>query len=157
MAEFAALAKAKEMYDRAHGRLAKFREENERRIGQTMAVVETVGATAGWAYANGRWGKVEGAHKLPEIELFGIPADLGVGIGLIGLSMFGGLGKYDEHGINVGVGSTGAFAYRMFHELGSKAAAEHPKAAPKTTPQVTSGRGVHGGRVHTYVDEREAA
>ena len=37
--------------------------------------------------------------------LFGLPVDLGVGIALTGVSMFGGFGKYAEHGVNVGAGA----------------------------------------------------
>jgi hypothetical protein len=160
MAEFQALAKAKELYERAHARLGKFREENERTISRALQAVETAGACGGWGYANGRWGtKSESdANALPEIQVVGIPADLAVGVGLLGVSFFGGLGKYDEHGFNVGSGSAAAFSYRMGHELGSKAAHSTPRSKSAGAPaQITAGRGPHGGRVHTYVEDHERA
>jgi hypothetical protein len=158
MAEFQALAKAKELYERAHARLGKFRAENERTISRALQAVETAGAAGGWGYANARWGTAStaDAHTLPEIQVVGIPADLAVGVGLLGVSFFGGLGKYDEHGFNLGSGSAAAFAYRMGHELGSKA--QHTQARTTSRgapPQMTAGRGPHGGRIHTYVEDRE--
>ena len=38
--------------------------------------------------------------------------------------MFGGFGKYGEHGINVGAGAIASYAYRAGHQLGSDAAGD---------------------------------
>ena len=46
---------------------------------------------------------------LKEHKVLGVPTDLGAGLALLGVSFFGGLGKYDVHGINIGSAATGAF------------------------------------------------
>lgn len=147
--EHASMSKMKEIAMRAQGRLTAIKKASEKGIEQAFQVLEVNGALFGWGYANERWGAVPTASttQMKEITVMGVPADLGAGVVLLGLSMFGGLGRYAEHGISMGNGSTGAFAYRMGGELGAKA------LQPATT--TTSGRlgqrqtvGPHGGRMH---------
>jgi len=148
--EHASMSKMKEIAMRAQGRLASIKKASEKGIHQAFQIAEVNGTLFGWGYANERWGALPtgATTSMKEIAVMGVPADLGVGIGLLGLSMFGGLGVYAEHGLNVGNGSTGAFSYRMGGEMGNKAATATPTAT-------TSGRlgqrqtvGPHGGRVH---------
>ncbi len=111
------LGEAKDALSRAKHSIARVREKAETAIGQGIEVAE-VGATAfGFGYANGRWGGDEG-----EIKVFGLPVDLGTGIALTGLAMFGGFGKYAEHGVNVGAGAIASYGYRTGYQLGSDAA-----------------------------------
>lgn len=157
MEHFGGLAKVKEFAERARARMSNMRKESERVISRTLQVVETTATLGGWGYANGRWGEVsaQDASSLAEIKLLGMPADLVAGGVLLGVSFFKGLGAYEEHGFNVGTGSTGAFAYRMGYEMGSKSAHESHagKTTTKGTPAMTAGnRGAHGGRVHTVYD-----
>src|SRR5262249_55195443 len=67
-----------------------------------------------------------------EIKMFGIPVDLGVGIALTGVSMFGGFGKYGEHGVNVGAGAIASYAYRTGYQLGSESASSSTSTQAKT-------------------------
>lgn len=151
------LLEAKKAVMRMKDRIGKVREDNERVIGQGLQVVEAGAAMFGWGWANHKFGTVPAhdAAALPEVQVLGLPADLGAGVLLVGAAMFGAFGRYDEHAINVGAGSIGAFGYRMGAEIGSKSHESAP-AAPGRRPagQVTSG--AHGHRrIHNVVDERE--
>jgi hypothetical protein len=111
------LGEAKEALTRAKNAMGRVREKAEEAIGSGIEVAEVGGTAFGFGYANGRWGGDGG-----EVKMFGVPVDLGVGIALTGVSMFGGFGKYGEHGINVGAGAIASYAYRAGHQLGSDAA-----------------------------------
>ena len=120
------LAKAREYADRMSTKMAKLREHAEEAVGNGIQVTEVGGTAFAFGYANGRWGD-DG-----EIKFLGVPVDLGVGFALTGIAMFGGLGKYGEHGVNVGSGALAAYAYRVGAQLGSDAAstdAARPNAA----------------------------
>ena len=111
------LGEAKEALTRAKHAMGRVREKAEEAIGSGLEVAEVGGTAFGFGYVNGRWGGDEG-----EMKVFGLPVDLGVGIALTGVSMFGGFGKYAEHGVNVGAGAIASYAYRAGHQLGSDAA-----------------------------------
>jgi hypothetical protein len=113
------LGEAKEALTRAKNAMGRVREKAEEAIGSGIEVAEVGGTAFGFGYANGRWGGDDG-----EVKMFGVPVDLGVGIALTGVSMFGGFGKYGEHGINVGAGAIASYAYRAGHQLGSDAAGD---------------------------------
>ena len=127
MADFGSVAKVKEHWERMNARMKSFREKNEKTIERGFAIAEVSGSLFAWGYANERWGNTTDPLGLKEITVVGVPADLGAGVGLLALGLFGGLGRYAEHGVNLGSGSAGAFAYRMGAELGRKA------VAPTTT------------------------
>jgi hypothetical protein len=159
--DFGSVAKVKEHFERLQARMHNFRVKNEQTIERAFAVVETNGALFAWGYANERWGKTaDPTIGLNEITVIGVPADLGVGIGLLGLSFFGGLGKYAEHGINLGNGSTGAFSYRMGADLGRKGAQESQQSTTSGAEQRQMGAGAarvpYGGRAH-HVEYSRAA
>lgn len=63
--------------------------------------------------------------------MFGIPVDLGVGIAMTGVSMFGGFGRYGEHGVNVGAGAIASYAYRTGYQLGSDSASSSTNASAR--------------------------
>jgi hypothetical protein len=149
MADFGSVAKVKEHWERMQARMKNFREKNEKNIERGFAIVEVTGSLFAWGYANERWGQTTDPLGLKEITVVGVPADLGAGIGLLAVGLFGGLGKYAEHGINLGSGSAGAFAYRMGAELGRKGAA--PAAGTTTAGALPTGqqaRMPYGGRQH---------
>ncbi len=89
------LGEAKEALSRAKNAMGRVREKAEEAIGSGIEVAEVGGTAFGFGYANGRWGGDDG-----EVKMFGLPVDLGVGIALTGVAMFGGFGKYGEHGVN---------------------------------------------------------
>jgi hypothetical protein len=102
-------------------KMAKLREHAEDAIGNGIQVTEVGGTSFAFGYANGRWGE-DG-----EMKMLGVPVDLGVGFALTGVAMFGGLGKYGEHGVNIGSGALAAYAYRSGYQLGQDAAADDAK------------------------------
>jgi hypothetical protein len=130
------LAKAREYADRMSNKMAKLREHAEEAIGNGIQVTEVGGTAFAFGYANGRWGE-DG-----EVKVLGLPVDLGVGFALTGIAMFGGLGKYGEHGVNIGSGALAAYAYRSGYQLGADAGADDhkPAGAQKRKPVVQPGR-----------------
>jgi hypothetical protein len=119
------IAKARDYAERMSNKMARLREHAEEAIGNGIQVTEVGGSAFAFGYANGRWGE-DG-----ELKVLGVPADLGVGFALTGIAMFGGLGKYAEHGVNIGSGALAAYAYRAGHQLGES-------AAEKDTPTVAT-------------------
>jgi hypothetical protein len=115
------LAKARDYAERMSNKMAKLREHAEEAIGNGIQVTEVGGTSFAFGYANGRWGE-DG-----EIKMLGVPVDLGVGFALTGIAMFGGLGKYGEHGVNIGSGALAAYAYRSGFQLGQEAANDDAK------------------------------
>jgi hypothetical protein len=129
------LAKAREYAERMQGKMAKLREHAEEAIGNGIQVTEVGGAAFAFGYANGRWG------ENGEIKALGVPVDLGVGFALTGIAMFGGLGKYAEHGVNVGSGALAAYGYRSGFQLGQDAASNTaPNASARKLTGVQTAR-----------------
>jgi hypothetical protein len=149
---FEGLSKVKALQERLTSRMHSMRMKAEKAIEQTTTVVEVNGTLFGWGYANEKWGEApkDDANGFKEYKLLGVPADLGAGLALLGVSFFGGLGKYDSHGINVGAASTGGFSYRLGAEMGRRGEGTTTKGA---APQVGRGNaaGPNGGRMH-HVD-----
>jgi len=148
---FPGASAAKEVQERLLSRMAGMRKKVEKGISQTTEIVEVNGSLFGWGYANERWGEApaDDPSGLKEYKLLGVPADLATGTALLGVALFGGLGKYEDHGIHLGAGSTGAFSYRLGGEVGRRAERDDGKKKPAKGPaQVTSGAGPNGGRMH---------
>ncbi len=59
-----------------------------------------------------------------------------VGFALTGIAMFGGLGEYREHGVNIGSGALAAYGYRSGFQLGADAASNSPSAKRNAQPAV---------------------
>ncbi len=142
------LAKARDYAERMSNKMAKLREHAEDAIGNGIQVTEVGGTSFAFGYANGRWGE-DG-----EIKMLGVPVDLGVGFALTGVAMFGGLGKYGEHGVNIGSGALAAYAYRSGYQLGQGAAYEDakPAATRKRGAQATPARMASPASVSTGWD-----
>jgi hypothetical protein len=137
------LAKAREYAERMSSKMAKLREHAEEAIGNGIQVTEVGGTAFAFGYANGRWGE-DG-----EIKMLGVPVDLGVGFALTGIAMFGGLGKYAEHGVNIGSGALAAYGYRAGFQLGQDAATDSakPAAAKRTSAPKQPTRSMNGPSV----------
>ena len=151
------LSKAREYAERMQKRMATIRQTAEKAIGDGIEVTEVGGAAFAFGYANGRWGE-DG-----EVKLLGVPLDLGVGFALTGIAMFGGLGDYREHGVNIGSGALAAYAYRSGFQLGADAGADSPKsarranvAAPAASPALRPAVSV-GWDGQTYAVRENAA
>jgi hypothetical protein len=150
---FEGLAKIKQLQERLTSRMHSMKAKAEKAIEQSTTVVEVNATLFGWGYVNEAFGEApkDDPSGFKEYKLLGVPADLGAGLALLGVSFFGGLGKYDSHGINIGASSTGGFSYRLGAEMGrrSESAKGHPVATKGAAPQVTGrAAGPQGGRMH---------
>jgi hypothetical protein len=159
------LSEAKDALSRAKHAMARIREKSEEAIGSGIEVAEVGGTAFGFGWANGKWGGDDG-----ELKMFGIPVDLGVGIALTGVSMFGGFGRYGEHGVNVGAGAIASYAYRTGYQLGSESAssstntsakafaAPHARAAmpPRAAAHATAGEWDSQGQTYTVYEHQGA-
>jgi hypothetical protein len=122
------IAKAREYVDKAREKMARIREHAEEAIGTGIQIAEVGGTAFGFGYANARWG------QNGEVKVMGVPADLGVAVALHGVAFMGGLGKYSEHGHNVGSGDGRAARGRTASELRSDVVTgvhERPTAAAR--------------------------
>jgi hypothetical protein len=128
------LSKAREYAERMREKMARFKEHAEEAIGEGIQVTEVSGTSFAFGYANGRWGE-DG-----EIKVLGVPVDLGVGFALTGIAMFGGLGKYGEHGVNVGSGALAAYAYRSGYQLGLDASEQDTKPSTPAVKKTSATR-----------------
>lgn len=149
---FESVAHVKEYAERLKSRMHNMAQAAERGIGFAMEIAEVNAATMGWGYVSGRWGAVPAnaqPNTLPEYDVMGIPADLLAGGALLAISFFGGLGKYESHGIHLGAGSVGAFTYRLGYQLGATAGG-HSTSVSGVPRQVGQGAvrvNAWGGRV----------
>lgn len=136
----------------AKAKLATIKEHAEETMGRVFQTVEVGGATFAWSYFNAKNGDLL-QSGLTEIQVMGLPADLGAFVALQGLSLFGALGKYAEHGSNVADGSLAPFLARMGMTMGAKARTTPAKPAqgfhfpgqPASLGATTSGVGVPAG------------
>ena len=146
------LGEAKDALTRAKHAMGRVREKAEEAIGSGIEVAEVGGTAFGFGLANGKWGGEDG-----EIKMFGIPVDLGVGIALTGVSMFGGFGRYAEHGVNLGAGAIAAYSYRTGFQLGSESAdtthASSTKKASFAAPQARAAMPRGNAASHTTAGE----
>jgi hypothetical protein len=129
------IAKAREYVERAKEKMARIREHAEEAIGQGIQVAEVSGTAFAFGYANARWGGEKG-----QVEVLGLPADLGAAVALHGVAFMGGLGRYSEHGHNVGTGALASYAYRMGTHFGAEAS-RHGPARPTAAPVAFSPNG----------------
>ena len=118
---FESLSRVKEGYERLQARMHNAAKRNEKAIEQGFAVLETNGGLFAWGWANERYGDPTD-QGVKELRVLGMPADLAAGGALLGLSFFGGFGKYAEHGHNLGDGCIASYAFRMGSQMGATAA-----------------------------------
>lgn len=147
---FEGLAKVKEMKERIEGRMKRFREDNEKKIDQGIAIGVTNGGLAALGYANERWGDApkDDPTGFREIKLAGVPVDVAGGAAVLVTTLFGGFGKYDQVGLAIGNAGTGAFSYRLGAEAGRRGAAKAATTSGAPAQMTTGARGPGGGRVH---------
>lgn len=134
------IAKARAYVERAREKMAKIREHAEEAIGQGIQIAEVSGTAFGFGYANARWGGEKG-----QVEILGLPADLGVAVALHGVAFMGGLGRYAEHGHNVGTGALASYSYRMGTHFGAEAGKLAPKKASPTNYVPAAAPGAFNG------------
>lgn len=100
-------------------------------MGQVLQTAEVAVAAGGFGYANARYGKMVGSNPTPEIDLFGVPADIGLAAALHLGGFSGSLGKYKEHAHNLGDGCLASYLTRVGLRMG--VAAKQKAAAPPST------------------------
>src|SRR5579872_3080543 len=123
--ELASVGRMKEQFERMNARVANIKKANEKTIKTAGAIAFVNGTAAVAGYANERWGSAAAAdpNGFRELRVLGAPVDLLGGFAMLGLSLVGGFGKYDEFGLNVGNGALSAFSYRFGAEFARRHAA----------------------------------
>lgn len=117
-------------------RIANIREQAQETTERVVATVETAGA----AFAMGvLQGKTGGVH------LFGVPVELGLGLGLNAFALLGGAGKASSHLNHVGNGCLAAYATTLGRGVGVTWANKTGSAPAKPVDTTkTSGLGMGG-------------
>lgn len=91
-------------------RIAGIRERAEQTTERLIGTAETAGAAFAAGVIQGKTGGV---------ELFGVPLELGLGLGLNAFAFLGGAGKHSDHLHNVGNGFLAAYATTMGRGVGA--------------------------------------
>ena len=113
------------MFGSKYSSLSRLKGKGEGVLGTTLKTVETVGSAFGMAYSNGRYATPGKDH----VEVMkDVPADLTGGLLLLGASMMGVFGEYDEHGSNLADGLLSCYAVRVGAKLGAEARLKDPAA-----------------------------
>lgn len=125
MAQSFSLSKAQmsQMRDKAERMIARAKaisEKSEEAVGQVIQSTEIVGAAFAAGAVKGRFGNV---------EVMGVPADLGVAVLGHGLAFMGG-GKYKEHLHNLADGVLASYMTTLGAGIGSRMARDAAAAAP---------------------------
>lgn len=113
--------KAAHMLETFKKRLGSVKEKAEESVGMVVETVEIAGSAFGMAYANERWGKtVVGTGG--EIQVAGLPVDLGGAIALKGLGLYlGASNKQASHMQAIGNGLLASYGVRIGGKLGRTA------------------------------------
>lgn len=90
-------------------RIANIREQAEQTTERVVATAETFGAAFAMGVVQGRTGGV---------EVFGVPAELAIGLGLNGFALLGGAGRASSHVNAVGNGCLAAYATTLGRGVG---------------------------------------
>jgi hypothetical protein len=129
MSSAAAMNKAASMIETMKRRIGSVKEKAEEMTGVVLQTVEVGGTAFAMSYANERFGKtVVGLGG--ELQVAGMPVDLGAAVALKGLAFFGAMGKNSHHAQSVGDGLLACYATRIGGKLGRNAKIASP---PKTT------------------------
>jgi hypothetical protein len=139
-------------------RLTSIKEKASETMGQVLQTAEVGAAAAGFAWANGRYGALnaKAGNYDPEIDVLGVPADVGAAVVLHGLAFTGLLGKHKEHAHNIGDGALSSYLCRIGMRMGlqAKSTAGQPKTVPNAAaPAVTAGQSWPG--TQDYVGARQ--
>lgn len=114
-------------------KIASVRESAAEKTEQLVGTVETAGAAFAMGVLQGKAGSV---------ELFGVPLELALGLGLSGFALLGGAGKASTHIQHVGNGCLAAYATTLGRGVGTHWAA---KSQHQVTATKTSGLAPGGG------------
>lgn len=98
-------------------RVASIREQSEQTIERIVTTAEVGGAAFAMGVLQGKTGGV---------EVFGVPLELGVGLGLNAFALLGGAGKAASHLHNVGNGCLAAYAATLGRGVGTSWASKNP-------------------------------
>ena len=126
----------------ANSRIARIRENGEEIMGESIAMVETVGAAGLASSARARLGE-DG-----RILIGGLDADLLAGLALHAVAFAGGFGSYDEHAHSIGTGFLSCWAVHKMYEMGLEA---------KNEAASTSGNVLPMGMPHATTSEFDQA
>ncbi len=91
-------------------RIANIREKAEETTERLLCTVETSGAAFAMGVVQGKTGGV---------EIFGVPLELGLGVGLNAFALLGGAGKHSSHLSNVGNGCLASYATTLGRGVGA--------------------------------------
>lgn len=91
-------------------RIANIREQAEATTERLVTTAETAGAAFAMGVLQGKTGGV---------QLFGVPLELGLGLGLNAFALLGGAGKHSVHLNNVGNGCLAAYATTLGRGVGA--------------------------------------
>lgn len=104
-------------------KLEKAAEAAKEAAGTVLRSGLTVGTAFGISWARGRYD--EGYED--DFTFFGVPIDLGLGIGLHVVAFLPAMGKYAEHMHSVGDGALSAYAALQGYEMGRESQEEAKK------------------------------
>ncbi len=104
------LVNAHHRFQAIQKRIANIREKAEATTERLVATAETAGAAFAVGVMQGRTGGV---------EVFGVPAELGLGIALTGFGLLGGAGKHSSHLTNIGAGCLAAYTTTLGRGVGA--------------------------------------
>jgi len=113
-------------------RIANIREQAEQTTERLITTAEVGGAAFAMGVIQGKTGGV---------EVFGVPLELGLGLGLNAFALLGGAGKHSAHLNNVGNGCLAAYATTLGRGVG---ATWKGKALGAGTATSGLGSGRHG-------------
>lgn len=106
-------------------RIATIRDQAEATTERLVATAETAGAAFAMGVLQGKTGGV---------EVFGVPLELGLGLGLNAFALLGGAGKHSSHLNHVGNGCLAAYATTLGRGVGDTWKQKSlPAAAAKTS------------------------
>jgi hypothetical protein len=114
-------------YEALKKRIAGLKEKSEHTVQQVVRTAEVGGAAFAMGLVQGRTGGV---------EIFGVPLELGLGLGLNVFGLLGGAGEHSDHLLNVGNGCLASYATTLGRGIGTTMAA---KAGGTPAAQVTDG------------------
>ncbi len=102
-------------------RIANIREQAQETTERLVTTAETAGAAFAMGVVQGKTGGV---------EVFGVPLELGLGLGLNAFALLGGAGKASHHLNNVGNGCLSAYATTLGRGVGATWKSKETGALP---------------------------
>jgi len=112
-------------------RIASIKERAEETTARLVCTAEVGGAAFAMGVLQGRTGGV---------EVFGVPVELGLGLGLNAFALLGGAGKHSEHLSNVGNGCLAAYAATLGRGVGASWKDRERGLSPGASGQIPATR-----------------